>query len=738
MKHYPSLSWGKLQFLMIMPLILFSGIDHAFGQLLDPTTQLKFSNPLPIPARIDARAGGNFEMTMQQRTQYLGLTNSSGSPLSTEIWGYGPVNGAVTYPGPTFVAQKDVKITATWNNELVDASGNNLPHLLPVDPTLHIAHQPNPDPTYMSNLEWVRHWYNDLNNIPTVVHLHGGHTESASDGLPEAWFTQGFNKMGAQFKKQKYTYHNDQEAATLWYHDHALGITRLNVNAGLAGFYLLRDPVEDMLNTNDVLPSGPYEIEIVIQDRMFTQEGDFFWPAFNGDPAYDDFITGEDVTLPSDEFPDNGGPTALAEFFGDFILVNGAPWPNLDVEPRKYRFRLLNGSDSRFYVLKFDDDTPFLQIGTDDGLIASATELEQLVIAPGERYDVVVDFTGRVEGSQIIMQNFGPDEPFKGFNDDGSISDGEGGVVPPANPATTGQVMRFSVNQPLDQAVLNAGVINGTRLRDDIVLHNTTGVPTRQLVLFEGTDEFGRLQPLLGTMNEGSLAWFEPITENPMLGAVEVWEVYNATADAHPIHLHLVSFQIINRESYLGLTDPKDQPQHDGSLGEGGKLNASTITLGNDAVGPETHENGWKDTFIVPPGKVGRVVAKFDRPGRYVWHCHILSHEDHEMMRPFYVGDMPRKAGQFKKEGYVLENPSPNPIRIGGTSPEIDYTIPKDLHVTYKIYDSNGLFITSVIEYKLKGDHTIIVPNSNFTTSGDYIFAFYAGDYFDFTRIKVR
>jgi spore coat protein A len=718
-KHYPKKKL-RLMFAVCMTLIFtLSQIVQGQTGLLDPGDQTKFTNPLPIPARIDARGGGHYEMVMQETTQYLGLQDGSGNSLPTTVWGYGPANGAVSYPGPTFVAQRDVEITATWHNQL---PGDG--HILPVDPTLHIAHPHKPEGSMMTDLEWVRYWYNDLGNIPAVVHLHGGHTESASDGLPEAWFTQGFNVKGPQFVKQRYTYHNDQEAATLWYHDHALGITRLNVNAGLAGFYLLRDANEDMLNANGTLPSGPYEIEIVIQDRMFNVDGEFFWPAFDGDPAYDDFITGEGVTLTPPDFPTDGGPTALAEFFGDFILVNGAPWPKLDVEPRKYRFRLLNGSDSRFYVLKFSDATQFLQIGTDNGLIENATLLSELVIAPGERYDVVVDFSGKANGTEIILQNTGPDEPFKGNNFNTDVT------------RPTGQIMNFVVNQPLDANVPIASVSSGTSLRPAIVDHPTTGIPTRKLVLFEGSDEYGRLQPLLGTLDEGSLAWFEPITENPMLNATEIWEVYNATADAHPIHLHLVSFQIINRESFdPTLVIDKPQMQHNGTYGIGGKLTAAV--LGNNPTGPGSHEMGWKDTFIVPPGQVGRVVAKFDREGRYVWHCHILSHEDHEMMRPFYVGDMPRKTGKFRKEGYVLENPTPNPINAG-QSTDVEFTIPVKTHVTYKIYDSFGNLVDSQIALYDAGTYTITVPGTMFTTPGDYIFTFYAGEFYDFTRIKVR
>ncbi len=580
--------------------------------LLDPLTHPKFLDPVPVPGVIDATTPQHFEMQMNETVQWLGLRDvgNGNAPLMTTVWGYGLAGQAVTYPGPTFVAKEHVPITVTWNNNLPPYN-SGFPglggHLLPVDPTLHMARPV-------------------LGGIPTVAHLHGGHTESASDGLPEAWYTQGFAETGPQFVKQVYTYDNDQVAGTLWYHDHALGITRLNVYAGLAGFYLLRDNNELRLLRQNVLPQGPYELGLAIQDRMFTADGQLFYPS-----------TDPDIEPGFDPLPP--GPSAIAEFFGDFILVNGKVWPHLEVEPRKYRLRLLNGSDSRFYLFEFRDALtggtarPFLQIGTDDGLLEHPVALERLLLSPGERADLVVDFSGLADGAAVYMRNFGPDEPFKGFNEDGTMSDGADGALPPADPATTGQIMKFVVQVP-DAMLPDASVAIGTRLRPNLSPLQQHGA-TRQLALFEGRDEYGRLQPLLGTLAEGSLAWFEPITENPMVNDVEVWEVYNATEDAHPIHLHLVAFQILDRRAFEGEVSEKPQVQHDGSIGVGGTLEVTE--LDDDARAPEPNERGWKDTAVMNPHEVTRVIAKFDRAGRYVWHCHILSHEDHEMMRPYEV-----------------------------------------------------------------------------------------------------
>ncbi|UCH83388.1 MAG: multicopper oxidase domain-containing protein, partial [Candidatus Latescibacterota bacterium] len=423
---------------------------------------------------------------------------------------------------------------------------------------------------------------------------------------------------------------------------------------------------------------------VVVQDRMFTDDGELFFPS-------------EDPEIEPGFEPLPPGPSAIAEFFGDFILVNGAPWPKLEVEPRKYRIRLLNGSDSRFYVFELRDAEmggtaqEFYQIGTDNGLLMSPVPLTKLLLAPGERADLVIDFAGQTE---LTLRNFGPDDPFKGFNPDGTVSDGEGGVADPADPATTGKIMKFVVNQPLDANVPNATVGMGTILRPNIVPLTQNG-STRQLVLFEGLDEYGRLQPLLGTLEEGSLAWFEPITENPMVDEVEVWEVYNATEDGHPIHLHLVTFQIINRESFTGDVEEKDQPQHNGTFGVGGIL--ENVVLGGDARDPEDNEMGWKDTAVMLPGEVTRVIAKFDRPGRYVWHCHILSHEDHEMMRPFYVGQMvAEKGGDQGIEGvsagqnggsYELLQNTPNPFN---PTTSIGFRLAAAGAVELKIYNVRG------------------------------------------------
>jgi spore coat protein A len=319
------------------------------------------------------------------------------------MWGYGTPKQPATYPSRTIIAETGREVRVNWLNELKNAQGN-LPHLLPVDTSIHWADPQNPP--YPAS------------GVPIVTHLHGGQTEFMSDGHPDAWFTPDFEQRGPEIARAVYVYDNEQEATTLWYHDHALGITRLNVYAGLAGFYLIRDEHEKKLIKKHKLPGAPYEIPVVIQDKMFTANGALHYP------------TG----------PQN---SILPEFFGDFIIVNGKAWPKLDVEPRKYRFRLLNGSDSRFYRLTLrkelspntpENRIPFCQIGTDQGFLNSPVELDELVLAPAERADIIVDFSC-LKNQNLIFYNDAR-SPFP----DGDLL---------ADPESTALIFKMRVVKPL-------------------------------------------------------------------------------------------------------------------------------------------------------------------------------------------------------------------------------------------------------------------------------------------------
>lgn len=556
---------------------------------LDPLSQAKFVNPLPNPLdpsfifQPTTAGGSHYEIGVHQFDQALGLRDpSTGTPLLTTVWGYGSANQPPTFPGRSFIVRRDQPITVRWTNDLVTGGGVPLPHLLPVDTTLHWALM-DANPPYPAS------------GVPIVTHLHGGHNRSSSDGLPDAWFTPSFDQTGRLFN-ETYTYFNDQEAATLWYHDHALGITRLNVYAGLAGFFILRDANEDALVAARQLPTGPYEIPLVVQDRMFDVFGQLLYP-FEDEEVH--------------ESPD---PTVLPEFFGDFILVNGKTWPYLEVEPRQYRVRLLNGSDSRFYNMALSSGQPFYQVGTDDAFMDSPVRLDRLTIGPGERQDVILDFSdAALLGTTIILRN-NAREPYP---------KGE-----PVDPRTAGQIMAFKVTKPLDTSVYPMTTLP-TNLRpvNGPIVALPAPVRTRQLLLYEGEDEFGRILPLLGTTADGGLDWDDEITENPGLHDTEVWEIYNSTVDAHPIHLHEVALRVLDRQMFRA-----DQAEN-GAL--------SHIRLLGRSKPPEPNEVGWKDTVQMFPGEVTRIVAKFDLPGEYVWHCHILSHEDHDMMRKYFIGPMP-------------------------------------------------------------------------------------------------
>jgi FtsP/CotA-like multicopper oxidase with cupredoxin domain len=338
--------------------------------------------------------------------------------------------------------------------------------------------------------------------------------------------------------------------------------------------------------------------------------------------------------------------------------------------------------------------------------------------------DIVMDFTG-LENTQVYLRNFGPDSPFGGLPVD---------PLEVADPNTTGQIMMFDVTKPLNNAVANATVTNGTILNSITPLGPGTAI--QKLGLFEGLDEYGRLQPLLGAISTTpntieSLTWEDGITENPALDAVEEWEVYNFTGDAHPVHLHLVAFQIINREEILSFTAaPKDQLQHSGLIGEGATVDLNSVTLSGTIELPADNEKGWKDTFIVPPGYVGRVVAKFDRPGRYVWHCHILSHEDHEMMRPFHVGPMPapKQSGDVIAgvTDYKLDQNYPNPFNPSTT---INFSVPENSQVTLKIYDVLGKEVSTLINQVVPAGNHEVNFDATGLSSGVYFYNLTAGNF---------
>jgi spore coat protein A, manganese oxidase len=521
-------------------------------------TLTPYVDPLPIPPVLRPSPGKTIPIRMRSFQQKI----HRDLPPTT-LWGYND-----SWPGPTLEVRRGQPLSVKWSNELP------LKHFLPIDPTIHGCEAGIPE-------------------VRAVTHIHGANVLPESDGYPDSWITPD-GKFGPVPGHNPTLHPNDQPATTLWYHDHAIGITRLNVYAGLAGFYLIRDEEEDSFN----LPSGPYEIPLMIQDRSFAADGTLLYPP-----------------------PKNGThPMWMQEFFGETICVNGKAAPYLEVEPRKYRFRLVNASNSRFYhltLLPADengktsgrpvDAPPFRQIGTDGGLLPAPVTLHYLIISPGERFDLVIDFSEH-KGMNLALLNDAP-APYA-----------RGGEIVPA------EVMLFKVTKP------PAGKDNSS-LPDTLVpwtpLNSSNAVRERVL----GLTEMDR--PIDGYTMIGLLGqkhWDDPITEDPKAGSMEIWSFANATADVHPIHLHQVQFQVLNRQQFDAKT-----------FASNGKLYPIGIPMA-----PESNERpAWKDTVKTYGRMITRVIAKFDlppgtsaKPGdefRYVWHCHVLEHEDNEMMRPYKI-----------------------------------------------------------------------------------------------------
>jgi len=661
-------SSAAMSALASLPLSVRWHIAQAATQaagLSDPALQPKFVNLAPnaLNPGFMYVPGGNGRYSVEissTKNHRTGLINPrNGKSLKTQIMGYGDDRGP-TWPGRTFEVKSlsaggDPETVVRWSNALKLKQ-----HPLPVDTNLHWCYALH-GASSANGVDYTQYSIKK-NGIPIITHVHGGHSDFQFDGNPEFFYTPDADVRGPQWDAvaggfaKDFRYDNDVPAGNLWYHDHALGITRLNVYAGLAGFYFVRDEVDTGKADNSLgLPAYPYELAYAIQDRMFTDNGDFFYSAFPGDPFYDDFITGEGVELPPELFP-NGGPTALAEFFGDHMVVNGLIWPKENVERRQYRLHLLNGTDSRFMGLQFkvvnkqgitdpNDASaslkPFHVIGSDQGLSGAAIQVDKLVFEPGSRYDIIVDFSDVPVGGRVIMENIAGDAPFGG---DFGCGDGDEDCFAPM-PRYTDRVMAFDVvaEKAIDGLApwIPAGFDDPARNPS----YGDAGRTTRKVALFEGVDEFGRLQPLLGTVDMAGAShaytWFEATTETPALGSTEDWEIYNFTGDAHPIHLHLVNFQTLGRNELVATEgEPVPTTQHNGTSGEvasfTGVSKGAAITDVGTAQGYV--EMSRKDMVTALPEQVTTIrVSPFDKQGRYVWHCHILSHEDHEMMRVLEV-----------------------------------------------------------------------------------------------------
>ena len=576
-------------------------------------------------------------------------------PKPSRLWGYADASTTepnFRYLGGAIVAQRDRPVIIRAKNQL------RLPHPLPVDETVMGASDPA-----------------NMPHNKAVIHLHGGFTPWNSDGGPHAWFSPD-GKYGASFQngtgtpgEAQYYYPNQQSARLMWFHDHALGTTRLNAYAGLASAYILRDDVEDFLIARQLIPSR--EIPLILQDKSFVTladtEAGYVWGQ-PGDLWYS--YTNEDAP--------EVVPSLVPEFFGEHSIVNGVAYPYLDLEPRSYRFRVLNAAQARFYNLQlyYADSTGqqpdvgkpgprFIQIGTEGGFLPFPVALSKaprpivldemgraigynLLLAPAERADLIVDFSDVPPGSKLILYSDAP-APFPMGGDDTDFDDEFTGP----NTRTLLQIRivpRVGSPDPASLSVLgnmalsnfSHGSPQGSILGHIQPLQSKDAIRTRDLTLNEDVDGLGRLRQTIGTnvqtgVFEGKpffgLAYEDGATETPRVGDIEVWRIFNLTADTHPIHFHLVNVQVISRQ-------PFDVECYDGEP-----------TFTGPERRPDLNEVGWKETVRMNPAECTTVIMKFELPTtpftvpdskrtgghEYVWHCHILEHEEHDMMRPLII-----------------------------------------------------------------------------------------------------
>lgn len=505
-------------------LVSVSRIGHGRGtdQLAHPSASARainalqlepFVDPLPLLQRLPLQ-NRRLRVTMRE----IRVKMHRDLP-PTRLWSYGPE--AI---GPMLEARSHEELVVEWCNQLPPK------HFLPIDYSLHGSGR-------------------DLPDSRTVVHLHGGRTPAVDDGYPEHWYPPGQSHVCH--------YSNRQDAAMLWYHDHAMGTSRLNLYAGLMGVYLLRDAHEKQLN----LPSGNFELPLVLYDRIFDDQGQLFYPVS----------------------PDPQHPW-MDEVAGDAMVVNGRVQPFYEVEPRRYRLRVLNAANARFFRLGLSNGATFQQIGADQGLLPAPVRLAALLLAPGERADLIVDFAS-MRGERIQLTN-------------GAF-----------------QMMQFRVAAAPTR---DSSHVPGTLL-PMAPLPQSVAARTREMTLNEFKDPAGN--PVVMLLNRKP--WHMPVTETAKLGSTEIWSFVNLTDDTHPIHLHHVRFQVIDRRPF----DP------DVYL-----LQNATLRFTSPATGPNPNEQGWKDVVQCPPNMVTRIHISFDgHPGRYLWHCHVQEHEANDMMRPYVI-----------------------------------------------------------------------------------------------------
>jgi spore coat protein A len=620
-------------------LLVFSAPPNP--ALLDPKTIPKYVNQLvaaiPVyePTNVTDGAGNTVQQDYTiNMTYFREQILPTGTPLvggdgNTMVWGYqGKVrllDGTILQsfansPSASFIATRGIPSNVTWVNNI------DIPQFLPVDTTIN----------------WANPVGGVTSPVPLVPHLHGGEVQSFSDGGPNSWFTYD-GQLGSTYStngafstipsnKATYYYPNAQNPTTLWYHDHAMGMTRLNVMSGLAGFYLLKEaPATTTITTPTAnnfdqyltqhFPYGISEIPLAIQDRTFKTNGELWFPTVGINPTIH--------------------PYWMPEFFGNTIMVNGKVWPNLNVTQGWYRFRVLDGSNARFYTLSFDNKMPFTVIGTEGGYLQQAVALNSITIAPGERADILVDFSAVPVGTKIVLTNTAK-APFPG----GAAAD----------PQTVGQIMQFTVKATSAANPGAAKPVLPTGLNPTLPLGafpTLSAPPNTQKITRTLFEVQGPAGPLMVTVNGQVFDGY--ISETPKNGTTEDWVIVNLTADTHPIHTHLASFQLVSRQPFQAAKYMKDWLAINAPNVPPFAVNYiptsldPTPYLQGKAKPALPNEMGWKDTVQMNPGEVTIIRIRFlqqdgsaypfdptQGPG-YVWHCHIVDHEDNEMMRPYKV-----------------------------------------------------------------------------------------------------
>ncbi|CAD6239375.1 unnamed protein product [Miscanthus lutarioriparius] len=493
---------------------------------------------------------------------------------ATTVFVFGTSAESATFPGPTIEALQGVPLSVTWENHLPDR------HILPWDPTV---------PTAIPN----------NGGVPAVVHLHGGVHPPQSDGHAHAWFTAGFRDRGPAWTTPTYLYPNAQSpGGALWYHDHALGLTRANLLAGLLGAYVVRNPAAEAPLG---LPLGEeFDRVLVLVDRSFYVDGELYMNCTGDNPRVH--------------------PQWQPEYFGHAVTVNGKAWPLLPVARRRYRFRVINASNARFFNLSLSNGLPFHVVGSDASYLPRPVVVTHLLVAVAEAFDVVVDFS-ECATLEAELVNTAP-YPYP---------DGD------APNHLNGKVMKFVVDPPavkVDHSRVPA------RLLDYVKVAEEEAAQRRYIVMYEYEDE-ATGAPTHLYINGKRME--DPATETPRPGTTEVWEVINLTQDNHPLHLHLATFQAVRARELVELEEFKHCMER---LNDAVRCDVARHAVGEEVAVPE-HERTWKNVVKIAPGFMTTVVVKFlmvdtgrsypfdatAEPG-YVYHCHILDHEDNAMIRP--------------------------------------------------------------------------------------------------------